>query len=78
MRKSIITFTTTIASIVVAMVIISLSSAYATNNMTTQSIVGPNATTIIDAINAKLRMIYDDDGQKSTDSLTTTITKIKH
>jgi hypothetical protein len=67
----------TIASIVFAMVIISLSSAYATN-MTTQSIVGPNATTIIDAINAKLRMIYDGDGQKSTDSLTTTMTKIRH
>lgn len=77
MRKSIITFTTTIASIVFAMVIVSLSSAYAINT-TSQSIIGPNATTIIDAINAKLRMIYDDDGQKSTDSLTTTITKIKH
>jgi hypothetical protein len=68
---------TTITNIVIAIVIASLSSVYATNS-TTQSIIGPNATTIIDAINSKLRMIYDDDGQKSTDSLTTTITKIKH
>jgi hypothetical protein len=68
---------TTIANVVIAMVTASLPSVYATN-LTTQSIIGPNATTIIDAINSKLRMIYDDDGQKSTDSLTTSITKIKH
>lgn len=78
MTKSIITFMATIANIVFAIVIVSLSSAYAINNMTTQSIIWPNATTTIDAINAKLRVIYDDDGQKSTDSLTTTVTKIKH
>lgn len=77
MRKSIIAFMTTIANVVIAMVTASLPSVYATN-LTTQSIIGPNATTIIDAINSKLRMIYDDDGQKSTDSLTTSITKIEH
>jgi hypothetical protein len=77
MRKSIIAFMTTIANVVIAMVTASLPSVYATN-LTIQSIIGPNATTIIDAINSKLRMIYDDDGQKSTDSLTTSITKIKH
>ncbi len=77
MRKCIIAFMTTIANVVIAMVTASLPSVYATN-LTTQSIIGPNATTIIDAINSKLRMIYDDDGQKSTDSLTTSITKIKH
>ncbi|HEY7572683.1 MAG TPA: hypothetical protein VH796_15065 [Nitrososphaeraceae archaeon] len=68
---------TTIANVVIAMVTASLPSVYATN-LTIQSIIGPNATTIIDAINSKLRMIYDDDGQKSTDSLTTSITKIEH
>jgi hypothetical protein len=77
MRKSIIAFMTTIANVVIAMVTASLPSVYATN-LTIQSIIGPNATTIIDAINSKLRMIYDDDGQKSTDSLTTSITKIEH
>jgi len=76
MRKSLITLTT-IANIVIALVIVSLPSAYATNS-TTQSIILPNATIIIDAINAKLRTIYGDDGQKSADSLTTTVTKIKH
>ena len=66
-----------IASIILAMVIGSLSSAFGFNT-TSQSIMGPNASIIIDAINAKLKKIYDDDDQKSTDSLTTTITKIKH
>ena len=46
-------------------------------NTTTSSINGPNATRIVDAINAELRLMYGDNSEKSADSATTTI-KIKH
>jgi hypothetical protein len=94
-RKFVITFTTAIANITLAIVVGSVAAAtvvYAQNATTTQQtnynytnatnttippIKGPNASIIIDAINAKIRSIYGGGDEKTTNSVTgTTITKV--
>jgi hypothetical protein len=80
-RKFLIAFTTIIVNIISAIVVGSMATTsvvYAqnttihgadynnTNNMTTTAIKKLDVSIIINAINAKIRSIYDGNGEKST------------
>jgi predicted metallopeptidase len=92
MRKSVINSVTIAANILVAIGIISATTAtvvYAQNTSTIQAadhtntantmtlIKKLNPTFIIEAINAKIKSVYSDD-EKLTNPTTSIITKVKH